>query len=77
MEDVYKRQQFEQPVLKEVDISGINSPNAILMLFSSNIPYYVGPVGNGSKTGWAKIQESGQVLPWNMEMCIRDRSYAG
>ena len=24
-------EQFEQPVLKEVDISGINSPNAILM----------------------------------------------
>ena len=40
------------------------------MLFSSNIPYYVGPVGSGSKTGWAKIQESGQVLPWNMEQKI-------
>ena len=24
-------EQFEQPVLKEVDISGINSPNAILI----------------------------------------------
>ena len=23
--------QFQQPILKEVDISGINSPNAILM----------------------------------------------
>ena len=40
------------------------------MLFSSNIPYYVGPVGSGSKTGWANIKESGQVLPWNMEQKI-------
>lgn len=56
--------------LKEKDESGYTVSERILMLFSSNIPYYVGPVGNGSKTGWAKIQESGQVLPWNMEQKI-------
>ena len=56
--------------LKEKDESGYTVSERILMLFSSNIPYYVGPVGSGSKTGWAKIQESGQVLPWNMEQKI-------
>ena len=39
----------------------------ILMLFSKNIPYYVGPVGKGSQNGWAEIREEGQILPWNME----------
>ena len=56
--------------LKEKDESGYTVSERILMLFSSNIPYYVGPVGSGSKTGWAKIKESGQVLPWNMEQKI-------
>ena len=37
--------------LKEKDESGYTVSERILMLFSSNIPYYVGPVGSGSKTG--------------------------
>ena len=40
------------------------------MLFSQNIPYYIGPVGSGSKTGWAEIKEKGQILPWNIEKKI-------
>lgn len=55
------------PFLKEKDSSGYTVSERILMLFSKNIPYYVGPVGKGSKNGWAEIREEGQILPWNME----------
>ena len=34
--------------LKEKDESGYTVSERILMLFSSNIPYYVGPVGSGA-----------------------------
>lgn len=55
------------PFLKEKDSSGYTVSERILMLFSKNIPYYVGPVGKGSQNGWAEIREEGQILPWNME----------
>ena len=53
--------------LKEKDDSGYTVSEKIVMLFSNNIPYYIGPVGSGSKTGWAEIKEEGQVLPWNID----------
>lgn len=56
--------------LKDKDDSGYTVSERIVMLFSKNIPYYVGPIGYGSKTGWAKIIEEGQVLPWNIEKKI-------
>ena len=56
--------------LKEKDESGYTVSERILMLFSQNIPYYIGPVGSGSKTGWAEIKEKGQILPWNIEQKI-------
>lgn len=49
--------------MKEKDSSGYTVSERILMLFSKNIPYYVGPVGKGSQNGWAEIREEGQILP--------------
>lgn len=66
LENAEKHLEF----LKEKDDSGYTVSERIQMLFSRNIPYYVGPVGNGSKTGWAVSREPGQVLPWNMEQKI-------
>ena len=54
--------------MKEKDSSGYTVSERILMLFSKNIPYYVGPVGKGSqKRMGRKSGEEGQILPWNME----------
>lgn len=56
--------------LKERDDSGLTVSERILRLFSFQIPYYVGPTSENSKTGWIVRKEPGQVLPWNMEQKI-------
>ena len=55
------------PFLKEKDESGYTVSERILKIFSFQIPYYVGPVGKGSKTGWVQRKEDGRILPWNLE----------
>ena len=52
--------------LKEVDESGLTVSERILKLFSFQIPYYIGPTSEKSKTGWVVRKEAGQVLPWNI-----------
>ena len=42
----------------------------IISLFRYCIPYYIGPVGKDSRTGWASIKEEGQIFPWNIEQKI-------
>ena len=54
------------PFLNEKDESGLTVAERILQLFSFQIPYYVGPIGKGSKTGWAVRKEEGAILPWNI-----------
>lgn len=56
--------------LKERDESGLSVSERILRLFSFQIPYYVGPTNEKSKTGWAIRKEQGQILPWNIEQKI-------
>lgn len=58
------------PFLKEKDESDLTISERILMLFSFQIPYYIGPVSEKSKTGWIVRKEKGIVLPWNMESKI-------
>ncbi len=70
LKKILKNAETHLAFLKEKDESGYTVSERIIMLFSNNIPYYVGPVGKGSKNGWAKIREEGQVLPWNMEKKI-------
>lgn len=54
------------PFLQEIDESGLTVTERILQLFSFQIPYYVGPLGKQSKTGWVKRKEEGTILPWNI-----------
>ena len=55
------------PFLKEKDEGGRTVSQRILCLFSFQIPYYVGPLGEKSKKfGWAVRKEDGKVLPWNI-----------
>lgn len=56
--------------LKEKDESGYTVSERILKLFSFQIPYYIGPTSEESKTGWVKRLEKGPVLPWNLEQKI-------
>lgn len=56
--------------LKEKDETGLYVTEKILRLFSFQIPYYIGPTGQKSKTGWIVRKEEGQILPWNIEQKI-------
>ncbi len=53
------------PFLLEKDESGLTISERILKLFQFQIPYYIGPVSENSKTGWVVRKEAGEVLPWN------------
>lgn len=56
--------------LKEKDETGLSVTEKILRLFSFQIPYYIGPTSEKSKTGWIVRKEAGQILPWNIEQKI-------
>ncbi len=67
MARILKNAEGYLPFLKEKDASGLTVSERILQLFAFQIPYYVGPVGNNSKTGWVVRKEEGAVLPWNID----------
>ena len=58
------------PFLNERDESGYSVSERIQKLFSFQMPYYIGPTSEESKTGWVVRKEKGQVLPWNLETKI-------
>lgn len=70
MKKILENAEAYLPFLKEKDESGYTVSERILMLFSFQIPYYVGPLGENSKTGWAMRKEDGRILPWNIEQKI-------
>lgn len=53
--------------LTEKDESGYTVSERILKLFTFQMPYYIGPTSEQSKTGWIVRKEDGPVLPWNLE----------
>lgn len=67
MERILKKSQNYLPFLKEKDENGLTVSERILRLFTFQIPYYVGPLGENSKTGWVVRREGGRVLPWNID----------
>ena len=52
MERILKKAQNYLPFLNEKDESELTVSDRILRLFTFQIPYYVGPLGENSKTGW-------------------------
>lgn len=60
--------------LNKRDESGYTVSERILMLFSFQIPYYIGPVSSNSAlkggNGWVIRKEDGAVLPWNISQKI-------
>lgn len=59
------------PFLRERDESGLTVSERISLLFSFQIPYFVGPLSERSElsggNGWVVRKEGGQVFPWNLE----------
>lgn len=74
MEKILENAEMYLPFLKEKDESGLTVSERILRLFTFQIPYYVGPVGKNSKTGWVVRRENGSILPWNIEEKIDMRA---
>lgn len=66
MEKILHNAERYLPFLKEKDETGLTVSERILALFTFHVPYYVGPVGKGSRTGWASTYGSGPLLPWNL-----------
>ena len=66
MERILKNAENYLPFLKEKDENGLSVSERIIQLFTFQIPYYVGPLGENSKTGWVVRKEAGAVLPWNI-----------
>ena len=66
MERILKNAESYLPFLKDKDESGLTVSERIIRLFTFQIPYYVGPLGENSKTGWIVRKEKGAVLPWNI-----------
>lgn len=66
MERILKNAENYLPFLKDKDESGLTVSERIIQLFTFQIPYYVGPLGENSKTGWIVRKEEGAVLPWNI-----------
>ena len=66
MERILQNAENYLPFLKDKDESGLTVSERIIQLFTFQIPYYVGPLGENSKTGWIVRKEEGTVLPWNI-----------
>lgn len=73
---ILKNAERYLPFLKEQDESGYTVSERILKIFSFQIPYYVGPLGVGSKTGWVQRKAAGRILPWNLEEKIDKQTTA-
>lgn len=67
MKKILENAEAYLPFLRERDESGLTVSQRIQQLFSFQIPYYVGPTSENSKTGWIVRKEPGQILPWNIE----------
>ena len=68
--DILERAAAYLPFLLEKDASGRSRKEQILELFRFRIPYYVGPLHPGAKTGWAVRRqgfEQTKITPWNFE----------
>lgn len=70
MKKILENAEKQFSFLREKDDSGYTVSERILKLFTFQIPYYVGPTSEQSKTGWVVRKEDGPVLPWNLEKKI-------
>lgn len=72
MSAILSRAEKFHPFLREKDESGLPVSERILQMFSFQIPYYVGPLGQQYKDQkgynvWSERKEGGRIYPWNFE----------
>ena len=53
------------PMLREKDADGISVYDKVLSIFDFRVPYFVGPLKDGSKNAWIVRKAEGTILPWN------------
>ncbi len=58
------------PFLLDADEKGVSVSEKILDLCTFRMPYYIGPVGPNSKTGWIVKRTDEAVRPWNYKEVI-------
>lgn len=68
MNEILKKAAIKHPfLLKTEKNSGLAIKDAILAMFTFQIPYWMGPVNGDIKYAWAVRKEEGRVYPWNVE----------
>ena len=55
------------PMLSAKDTDGLTAKEKIQSIFTFRIPYFVGPLNNGSSNAWLVRKAEGKILPWNLE----------
>lgn len=58
------------PFLTEEDERGLSVSEKICQLFAFQIPYYVGPLNDGSKRAWVVRKSNETVYPWNLQEIV-------
>lgn len=72
MKAILEQAEKYLPFLREKDESNLSVSEKILQIFSFQIPYYVGPLGQAFKDKkgynvWCERLEGGRIYPWNFE----------
>lgn len=58
------------PFLSEVDDDGFSVMEKVCMIQCFRIPYYVGPLGKGSKNAWAVRRSDRRITPWEFDKIV-------
>lgn len=58
------------PFLKITGDDGFTIADKVLMIQCFRIPYYVGPLGKGSKNSWAVRRSMDRITPWNFNEVV-------
>ena len=72
MRAILKKAENYLPFLEEKDETNLTVSEKILQIFSFQIPYYIGPLGQKYKDQkgynvWAERRSGGRIYPWNFE----------
>lgn len=72
MKAILRNAEQYLPFLREKDETGLTVSEKIVQIFSFQIPYYIGPLGQAYKDRkgynvWCERKEGGRIYPWNFE----------
>ncbi|MDE6750189.1 MAG: type II CRISPR RNA-guided endonuclease Cas9 [Lachnospiraceae bacterium] len=81
MKAILQKAEQYLPFLREKDETQLTVSEKIVQIFSFQIPYYVGPLGQAYKDKkgynvWCERKEGGRIYPWNFEEKIDTKQTA-